>query len=467
MIRVYFDWNVCTEMAQKTRKLYADIHDLIASNRTSILAPYSPAHLQDLKRSYFKSERGKTLTEKDLDFLSELTENHCLCYDFQDKSVYPNNIHPFKYFEEIFIKQQGEDLFDFENIFSKDDPLGKVWQSYMKLLRAMPTGIDLSELQKFPSLNGLLNSTTQNNNLGSLMDDLIRLFKNPKDFEKIFKAVREDTSKSLKTNTDSETWGDPYKYLDELFRNNKLGQTFKELTEKTSNNYSKKPSRFDTFTNHYIQLDMFGFHKDKRIENLMDDAAHCFYGAHCDIFITDDHNTNRKAQALYDYLNIQTEVVYASEFLAALRKIKLFEEEGPILEQIEYLVQNAMLLMDTVDGHLNPSKVHMIKPVLKNYFDRMQISDYGNSTSLIFYKKRTNYSDFFFWKEFESVVNNLVGEFGADDNSKSKFLQNEKDSVLDHTWTGRTWRKERADFTLKHNEDPFSLTFSIDMKYLN
>ncbi|WP_421796338.1 hypothetical protein [Haliscomenobacter sp.] len=468
MVRIYFDWNIYSYIRTERGQVYSEINDFLSKNKSSILLAYSPAHLQDLNRSYFKSEKGKLETEKDLDFLGDLTSNHCLCYDFKEKSVYPNVIHPKEYFQEIFVDTEDENLFNFENLFDNDDPLGKLWQSYWKLLKLLPSGIDFTQLDKLPKeyqiINDFFKSTKGRNTFGGLLEDILNVIQNLDDFEKIFKTIRANSNKDLKIETDNSKWGNPFDYMDNVLKRNKLQKSFFELTTETIKNSNKKASRFDYFSNYYIQLDIFGYHKDKKLSNLIDDAAHSFYAAHTDIFVTDDDNTNRKSSALYKQLNIDTEVVYSTGFLNCMRERKLFNEERPLLEQVQYLIENSLLLMDSVDDELNPARVFMIKPLILDYFNRMQISEYGNSTSLIFYKKQGNYSNFLFWTEMETVVNRIVKEFGTDDNNREIFQEIEKKEVLDNNWKGRFWSFRNFDIGMNYIEEPFGLAFKIEIK---
>jgi len=468
MIRIYFDWNIYSYIRNEKNKSFSEIKELLVQNKTSILLAYSPAHLQDLKRSYFSSEKGKQETVEDLKFLSKLTSNHCLCYHFKNKVVYPNIINPFEYFEEIYIKNANEDFFDFQNILDKNEPLGKLWNSYWMMFKKLPTGIDIDRFEELPIqynlVNNLFKKTKYNNTFGSLMEDMIDLFQQPDEFEKIYKTIRTNSNKDLKINTDNSKWGNPFEYLDNILQLNKLQKSFFELTKETIENTNKEASRFDYFSNLYILLDVFGYYKDKKVANLMDDASHSFYGAHADIFVTDDDNLNKKSKALYKQLNIDTEVVYSKEFLASIRRRKLFKEEKGLLDQIEYILGKSLLLLETIDDELNPSQVYKIDPLLFDFFNRMQISEYENSTALIFYKKRSNYSEFMFWTEIQEVVRKFYSELGIDYNNKELFQEIEKEELIKCKWKGRYWRFKNNYLVLNYLEYPFGLTFRIEIK---
>lgn len=468
MIRIYFDWNIFSYLRNSKTETFSAIKNYLKENYSSILLVYSPAHLQDLKRSYFNSEKGKSETEKDLDFLGQLTENHCLGYDIKEKTVYPYIKNPREYFKEIFIDDPQENIFDFDSVFDKDDPLGKLWQSYWKLLCSLPTGIDFEELSKMPkdyqSIIDIFKTTKDNNTFGSLMKDIMDLQQHPKELEKMFKEIRRASNKDLKINSDNSKWGDPFEYLNSVLQNNKLQKNFFDLTSEIITNSNKKATRFDYFSNYYIQLDMLGYNKDKKIPNLIDDATHSFYGAHTDIFVTDDNNTNKKSKALYQQLNISTEVIHSDDFFAAMMRHKSSNELRKLPEQVEFSIKNSLLLLDTVDDELNPTRIFKVEPFLFDFFNRFQVSEYENSTALILYKKQGNYSDFMFWIEIKEVINKFCRELGEDSNNRNYFEENDKLEIESDQWKGRVWILQNVDLVLNYLEQPFGLTFKIEYK---
>ncbi len=447
---------------------FNEIENFIKLNDKSVLIPFSPAHLQDLKRSYFQSEKGKIETEKDLAYISTLTNDYCLYYRHKDKTVNPQRINPLKYFNEIYVDNDNLDPFDFENLFDLDDPLGKLWHSYIKILNLLPTGIDFSELDKLPhkydEFKEIFSHSKVNNNFGNLMKDIMELLNDSEKFERIFKSIRETSNKDMKINTNTEEWGNPFLYLSKILQQNKIEKSFLSLTTDIIKDSNKKASRFDYFSNYYIQLDMFGYNKDNKISNLIDDASHSFYGAHCDIFVTDDRNTYRKSIALYSELNISTEVCNSTEFFTTVRKKKIYPPEETIEKQIIYFIKNSFILLDSVDDEFNPARIHKIEPYFKNFFNRMQISEYENETVLTFYKKHGNYSDFVFWIEMKNVIDIIVRELGTDQSNRSEFLNEEIEDVDNGNWTGRIWEFGDIIYELDYLKESFGLVFRLRLK---
>ncbi len=61
---------------------------------------------------------------------------------------------------------------------------------------------------------------------------------------------------------------------------------------------------------------MKGYQPDERFSNLIDDALHTFYGAHCDYFVTMDKRCLAKAKKIYGDLKIASKAVSLSEFVS-------------------------------------------------------------------------------------------------------------------------------------------------------
>jgi hypothetical protein len=103
-----------------------------------------------------------------------------------------------------------------------------------------------------------------------------------------------------------------------------IGKSFDELLPKYDGKTTKNKDYSDII-NLYMQLDYFGFNPDKLSEknqwdNLFRDSLHCFYGAHCDYYITNETKAIKKSVAVYKKLNITTQVLKPSDFIQTLFK---------------------------------------------------------------------------------------------------------------------------------------------------
>ncbi len=67
-------------------------------------------------------------------------------------------------------------------------------------------------------------------------------------------------------------------------------------------------------------LDMVGYRKDKDNVARLYDSSHAYYASKCAILVSNDTRMRVKAEALYHYLNVLTQVKSADEFLASIRQ---------------------------------------------------------------------------------------------------------------------------------------------------
>lgn len=78
MISIYVDWNVVSQMRQGK---FPELRKILSQkNRINVF--FSTAHISDILSSYKKGDlRRQQLIDEDLQYLSDLTDNHCLCND--------------------------------------------------------------------------------------------------------------------------------------------------------------------------------------------------------------------------------------------------------------------------------------------------------------------------------------------------------------------------------------------------
>ena len=68
----------------------------------------------------------------------------------------------------------------------------------------------------------------------------------------------------------------------------------------------------------FLKLDFVGYgdqplNEKNQFDNLFNDALHCFYGAHCDIYVTKDKKSIKKTKAVYQDEQISTRLVKSTE----------------------------------------------------------------------------------------------------------------------------------------------------------
>jgi len=473
MIRVYLDWNIFAYLKQKneSEELYKSIYSIIKRNNDKLLFPYSPAHLQDLRQGFSETENSIALTYNDLDFLHEISKDHCIYINYKEKNVIPIIKNPREYFDEIY-KDYILDHFSFENLISSDNSeISTLWLKYIELLKSFPTGINFDQVdnisKKFGGIKSMFQNTGIENNFYNLLKDVMEITSHPEKYSSIYKSARNASIQNMKIDTNPENWGNAFDYMDKVLAKAKLNKTFREMVEDKIKLTKKDEdiTKFDYFVNYYISLDTFGYYPDKQLPNLIADATHAYYGAFCDFFVTDDDRTYHKAKAIYEYMNIGTRVCKANEFLLeyfSINKLGNNNVTEKITKRIVEIIRRSIILMSSVDNELNPATIYKIQYPLVDYFDRMQITYFKNSTGLLFYKKRKNYSNFMFWTEIKSVVDKIVFDFGIDDRLKENFSnQDIEDLKKSNDWKGRIWLRNEFSLEIIYNDEPIGLSLRV------
>lgn len=75
MISIYIDWNV---MSQMKHGQHPELEAIIADN-SRFFKPYSSSHIGDIAASD-QDESNRTNIDADLDYISRLSQNYCLCH---------------------------------------------------------------------------------------------------------------------------------------------------------------------------------------------------------------------------------------------------------------------------------------------------------------------------------------------------------------------------------------------------
>jgi hypothetical protein len=471
MIRAYLDWNIFSYLKRykNSEEPYKSLNYHLTKNLDRILVPYSSAHLTDLIASYNKSERGKEETEQDLQYLRELSENKCILYDYKDQKTYPSVVDVKEYFEDLL---ESETLTSrgFEGLFSASGnaDFDKLSNQFLASLDKMPNPVDQGNVttipSKFQSMKDALTGKSMLDGLKGIFNLMTQYNEDPK----IYRGLRTASLEQLQLNFDYSKEQNPIKVISERLKQSLFNQTFEEFCNKNIAYQfkEKSPGRFDIFTNYYLMLDFFGYHRDKKFKNLVQDSFHAYYGAHCDFFITDDDNTYHKAKTLYDYLNIQTKVCKSHEFNSEFYGTVVLNSfsDKPVLDVVSEVIKNSFVIASLHDGNFNPVDIYKPKHYILNYFNRVQVTRHINGEYIIYlHKKPSNYSSFLFFKEIASIVNHLSKEFNVDQRNRLGYIESIEDKeILDGKWEGREWRFKKWLVKLEIRDVPFGLALSFE-----
>ncbi len=196
-----------------------------------------------------------------------------------------------------------------------DDPLLNSLSSLRKtLLKLKPVPITFKQIyQVDPFFNYMFPRTKQEMNHLALCEDVYDfsyrikkdyiLYKNFRKLLNQFRLKFPEYNK-LFQHVQTQVIGSPSQLTwDELWEQSK--PEFKE---------SSNPA-YDKIIDLFITADLKGYRQDEKFANLIDDALHTFYAAHCNYFITIDGRCYDKAKKVFQKLKIATVVMKPDEFI--------------------------------------------------------------------------------------------------------------------------------------------------------
>lgn len=459
MIRVYFDWNVFSNLKNKSNETFASILSLLQENSSSILLPYSIAHLDDLRRGMGKKEGAQKLIDIDLKFLFDLTAGHYLHLDAETGSLSPRVESPSNLFHGL-----SKSLNDQSDVLKMLDGFGEEGEKLLELFEKIPGNAVLKDFQSMlNSIEGnrkMFPTFSDDASLLNLIKDLSRLYLNPDEHSQIRREASNNYRMALKI-IDHKQWGEPFDYLQNTLSKIIPGLNLDNLSDKTG-----PLTTWSVFRELYLTLDTFGFYSDSKVPNLIDDVFHSFFAAHCDVLVTDDERTFQKAKAVYKQLNLSVEVCKSVDFPEWInKKINLIAayKSNKLTPQIGKILSTEVIPLNAADDEGIPFTLFKMEIPLLNYFSRMQFASFDDgSTRLFLYKQPSSLTNFWYWTEISSVVNKLYQEYGVDLNGKLEFnWELEIPELQNKLWVGRIWRTDNYIKELLFVEGDVGLAYRI------
>lgn len=312
---IYLDWNVFNKLEhldqldQDQKTPYNFLSKLI--RQREFIAPYSNAHINDLFRGYQKDPR---YTPGHIANLSFYTDNLCLTQYWGESKVRWHFRNPLECLQATIEENDGAAA-SFSLLFADiGDSLAEMAFDLRKtILRLTPVPQAFKQLYAFnPIFNTIYPRTKTEMNHLALCEDIYEFsfkIKNDYTLYKHFRKFLIETKnkypqyRNLCNSAENKIIGKP------------LSLTWDELWDETVPKYKTSTNAaYDKIMNLFTTTDLKGYRQDERFANLIDDALHCFYGAHCDHFITLDKRCYDKAKLVYQKLNIPTQVHTPWEF---------------------------------------------------------------------------------------------------------------------------------------------------------
>lgn len=455
-MRVYLDKQIISHLFKQNKSEYIQLLEKIYKSKDHIIYCYSQAHLLDL-------QNDKTDIKYDeLRFLETIVQDNFISHDPSTKITSCYLAKPLEAFEDI--KQETED--NFASIFDIDEKsLSK--QEKQKFIEVknlvfkytydtsffktaeIPTEYQDLFNKLFPSIKNEMSTI-------EIFESLYKAFFLIQKDRKVYKSLRDLVDSSHNKNTFSINYED-IEYGDKK-RSLILKKEFIDFVKNTLEE-DKKSSKYDFFSTAYFSLDLLGISKEPsktvKFNNMLNDALHSYYGAYCDIVVSDDEGFLKKTKALYKLLDIDTQILSINDF------IKMFsfsiDNAEKSLNTFASLLTNDLkngLIINTKKSVRFNRNTNTIKPNHNylGFFNRIDNSIEDGIRYLYFYKELRNYSNFTFFREFESIINNAVKLFGNDSKMRGNFdWDKETKEISNRKWEGRYWKFNTLSILIEKN----------------
>jgi hypothetical protein len=422
MIRVYLDWNVISNLKRPEN---IDLFKFILQNKRKLLFPYTQAHFTDLMKSHHPENKYYPI---DLEMLEFLAENHHLRWG-KDR-IEPLLGTPTKYFAETKDNESIAELLNIEKLFNEfddtDNEFGiKGYSGLMKsLLKLQPTGIDITDENKdilskmFPNLKNGSTIWDMMKDLGPMLEQLLH-------DGNYYKDLRNTISESgfkLEPNSGQWSYNDVINNIDEFLKSNGLDMTYLEFIESTFKHRKKSANQYEYYTTAYLMLDMIGYKVDKlpkptdNMQNIQADGDHSFYAAYCDYFAASDKKLRIKSQVLYNEFDVPTKIIEPHNLISELSEVidNIENKDNLINEAIGFCRKEYFVKDYTKDDDEIEVLAFKLPKYYFNFFNYVIYRHYPKQKVIVLSFKRVfkNFSDFVYYTESESILDNLCYFFG-------------------------------------------------------
>ncbi|RZK41663.1 MAG: hypothetical protein EOO61_05840 [Hymenobacter sp.] len=443
MIKVYLDWNV---MAQIKDGQHQELKEILSDDKR-FFKPYSTSHISDILSSFKEGdEQQDKRIERDLKFISELTNNHFLSNN--GKEIVLNFESPETYYNQRVDELGLYNNFNFDSIFqglNNNEDLNGLLKVYSDILKQTPLDDALKNMFDNPDsakhMDDLLPGLKDNLTMGGFMDTFGKLLNSLNTGDK-YKDLRHMVQNGLNINRDKiYNSENPYEIIEKSYK--KLGIDMGVVNEKNAGGDKYGPKWFNEITNSYIQLDIYGYQEDnininkgrkETFRNTTEDAFHAAFATTCDFYVVNDAKGYRKAKKIYEKLNIKTYALKPVEFVEYYDKYLNFEENTWNLSVIPEIINKFNYVENKHENGV--IRIYYVPYYVFNFFNKVivVIDDNEPLQIILSHVNPTNGGKFIF--EIAALVNMICDLLGSDIDNLGEIKENEFET---QEWIGRRW----------------------------
>ncbi|MEO7211194.1 hypothetical protein [Mucilaginibacter sp.] len=415
---------------------------------------YSAAHIDDLQRS---SNHEKTLI--DLNSIKSYTKNQCIAKYWGENEVTYSVRDVLEFFE-----SSTDDKFEIKDTFKFiDEECAKLGiESPLAGLGELTHNIKFETLTElFPdNFNAFLNKSKTDPSLRALLEDALELLSNQEVSRSLMKATRLNFDKYiLPRKILGNVKHNVISYLNDNLPKTLLKKSFDDFTNDSLNiNHKNKPySYYEWFHTRYANLDLIGYKSDNKstTSNIVTDASHAFYAAHCDLFLTEDSRLRDKAQIIYEESQIGTIILNQKQFCEKLNG--LIYKISNLQDIINYIKHIKDIPQSIIYSNIESKSVvrnYNLQQWFAGYFDLLITADtVDNHCIYTFVKLRNSLSNWYYNEELKVLVKIFVDIFGVDHCGMTFLGNNLEELKSGKTWVGRQWTFNNVEIRLTQELD--------------
>lgn len=398
MINLYMDSDVINGLHSGR---FPDLYEFLKDNESRVIITFSQAHVSDKIPS---QEHSEYKFWKDLDFISDLTQNRFINFDKKSKVTRPYIASARKVLEQI----ESNHLLTEE--FLKVENMINFMEETSEELGISEMGQLFKQLFELPAINQ--KDSSFKDEFQKALDEVMKMKNTPS----YYKVKRNEAQEDIGVPDFAGQWND--KVIEKIGEHLKAKGRYKDFFELVNKSFSNKKniSWFEYFTTAYQMLNILGYKadeikpkKNKGLNNHILDAMHAFYGAHSDYFVAIDKKLVAKSKALYEAIGVKT-VLISPENLPGVLKESCYQdsfskitsraiEKGAIDTLVEQGVKKSLF---RINGHW------------LDYFTHVQIERHPNSERLIFlfFKEIINFSNHVFYVEVKRLIESVSTKLG-------------------------------------------------------
>jgi hypothetical protein len=445
MARVYFDTNIFSNLKRNSDPVSVQLNQDIEKFKRNLSFVFSPAHIRDKRRDLTDKKLG------DFDFMASLTGDNYISYHAIEKKTTFYLALPRTVFDD---KTDGDELSEISRFWDTDSDNEELnlYKSTLKTIYSnFPAGIDTAKLSELPEehrnvLKGFIPEGKENLTLLDIMEKLTtfsgEIYSNHQTYKDLRKLI-DDNFNGGKYVLDGKV------DFNESFKDSVFKKTFFEYVADTlrGNDPEKVFTLYDLYTHGYMCMDMLGVKKDtitkkNSFNNLLNDALHSYYAAHCDYLVTDDETTKEKSNALFTLFEFPTKALTATEFAQILPDIGR-DSETDIIHFFWKLLNDVSNSPELGESIPEEDAIRTI-PAGAPFFNFLdEIFEVKGDTDKLFYlwKKDSSHSlSQPNYREKGQIIDRCLRIFGPDYGGKGPMdFEKEVEEIRAGEWEGRVW----------------------------